>query len=176
MHYGEILTNNIANGTGVRLCLFVSGCRNHCKGCFQPETWDFCYGKEFTEKTEKFILEELEKDTYEGITILGGDPFEKENQPVVSDLIDKIRNKFRDTKNIWMYTGYIYDKDLLENGRQYTRYTDNILDKIDILVDGPFVEDLKNITLNFRGSSNQRIIKMPETRKNKIIIVSELNN
>ena len=175
MHIGEILTADTANGTGIRLSIFVSGCTNHCKGCFQPQTWDFEYGKLYTESIEKFILEELSKNYYDGLTILGGEPFEISNQRVLVDLIRKIKAEMSE-KNIWIYTGFTYDKDLIEGGCRYIECTDEILDSIDILVDGRFVEELKNIRLNFRGSSNQRIIDMKATRKNGKVELSPLNN
>ena len=175
MHIGEILTADTANGTGVRLSIFVSGCTNHCKGCFQPQTWDFEYGKLYTYSIEKFILEELSKNYYDGLTILGGEPFEISNQRVLVNLIRKIKTEMPE-KNIWIYTGFTYDKDLIKGGCRYIECTDEILDSIDILVDGKFVEELKNICLNFRGSSNQRIIDMKATRKNGEIKLSPLNN
>ena len=175
MHIGEILTADTANGTGIRLSIFVSGCTKHCKGCFQPQTWDFEYGKLYTESIEKFILEELSKNYYDGLTILGGEPFENSNQKVLVNLIRKIKTDMPE-KNIWIYTGFTYDKDLIPGGCRYIECTDEILDSIDILVDGRFVEDLKNIRLNFRGSSNQRIIDMKATRKNGEVKLSPLNN
>ena len=175
MHIGEILTADTANGTGVRLSIFVSGCTNHCKGCFQPQTWDFENGKLCTYSIEKFILEELSKNYYDGLTILGGEPFEISNQRVLVNLIRKIKTEMPE-KNIWIYTGFTYDKDLIKGGCRYIECTDEILDSIDILVDGKFVEELKNICLNFRGSSNQRIIDMKATRKNGEVKLSPLNN
>jgi anaerobic ribonucleoside-triphosphate reductase activating protein len=138
MHYGQIITTDTANGTGVRLSLFVSGCTNHCEGCFQPQTWDFCYGKPYTQETEDHIIQELSKPYYDGITILGGEPMELENQPVIYDLLTKIKEKYPD-KNIWLYTGFILDKDLVKNGRRYIpEITPKLISKIDVLVDGPF--------------------------------------
>lgn len=157
MNYCNIKEYDIADGEGVRLTLFVSGCRNHCKGCFQPETWDFNYGKEFTEEVENNILEKLSNWCYDGLTLLGGDPFEPENQKVLNPFLKKVKNEFP-LKNIWCYTGYIYDKDLVDGGKKYTDDTLDILSNIDVLVDGPFIEELKDITLKFRGSSNQRLI------------------
>ena len=157
MNYCNIKEYDIADGEGVRLTLFVSGCRNHCKGCFQPETWDFNYGKEFTEEVENNILEKLSNWCYDGLTLLGGDPFEPENQKVLNPFLKKVKNEFP-LKNIWCYTGYIYDKDLVDGGKKYNDDTLDILSNIDVLVDGPFIEELKDITLKFRGSSNQRLI------------------
>ena len=165
MYYGEIKKLDIANGDGVRVSLFVSGCRIHCPGCFNAMTWDFCYGKEFTQDTEKEIIEALEKDFISGLTVLGGEPFEPENQKVLAPFLKKVKELFP-KKNIWCYSGYIYETELLaENGKAHTEVTEEMLSYIDVLVDGPFVEELKDISLVFRGSSNQRILKLAELRK-----------
>ena len=152
MHYGAIKKTDIANGLGVRVSLFVSGCRNHCKGCFQPQTWDFEYGKPFTKETEYEILEALCPDWIQGLSILGGEPMEAENQEILLPFLKRVRRE-RSDKDIWLYTGYVYeaikDSELL-------RY-------VDILVDGPFIESMKNPSLAFRGSSNQRILNVPES-------------
>ncbi len=175
MHFGAILTADSANGVGIRLSLFVSGCTNKCKNCFQPETWDFEYGKLFTKETQDYIIGEVSKSYYDGLTILGGEPFEPENQMEIVKLIRRMKKECKN-KTIWMYTGFSYDDELCVGGRKHTDVTDEILDNIDILVDGRFVEELKSLNLNFRGSSNQRIIDMKETRKAKRIVLSELNN
>ncbi|MCR5763110.1 MAG: anaerobic ribonucleoside-triphosphate reductase activating protein [Treponema sp.] len=159
MRYGAIKKFDVADGEGVRVSLFVSGCRNRCKGCFQPETWDFCYGEEFTWQTEDEIVEALEPDFISGLTVLGGEPFEEENQIVLTPFLRRIREKFPD-KNIWCYTGYVYDKDLQPGGRKHIYCTDEMLSYIDVLIDGPFIEELKDISLSFRGSSNQRILHL----------------
>ena len=165
MYYGEIKKLDIANGDGVRVSLFVSGCRIHCPGCFNAMTWDFCYGKEFTQDTEKEIIDALEKDFISGLTVLGGEPFEPENQKVLAPFLKKVKELFP-KKNIWCYSGYIYETELLaENGKAHTEVTEEMLSYIDVLVDGPFVEELKDISLVFRGSSNQRILKLAELRK-----------
>lgn len=170
LHYANIKTNDIANGPGIRLSLFVSGCTNHCKDCFNKETWDFNFGTEYTAETEQFILSELSKERYDGITILGGEPFEKENQPTVLNLIQKIR-KILPTRTIWIYTGFTYEKDLNPGGKRYIPgTTDQILSTIDVLVDGRFEKDLYSIMLVFRGSSNQRIIDMKKSNYDNIII------
>ena len=174
MHVGEILIADSANGTGVRVSVFVSGCTNHCKGCFQPQTWDFEYGRPYTQEIEDFIITELGKAYYEGLTILGGEPFEISNQGPVAGLIRRVKKELPD-KTIWMYTGFTYDKDLVPGGCRYTEHTDEILDSIDVLVDGRFVEELKSILLNFRGSANQRIIDMKETRRIGELVLSPLN-
>ena len=175
MHYGQIMLADSANGEGIRLSLFVSGCTNCCKGCFQPETWNFSFGEEFDEKIENFILTELEKDYYSGITLLGGEPFETDNQRGLINLIRKFKKKFP-KKSIWCYTGFTYDNDLIPGGKRYCEVTDEMLDSIDILVDGKFVLELKNPSLKFKGSENQRIIDMKETRKTGKVVLSPLNN
>ena len=161
MNYGEIKKYDIANGPGVRVTLFVSGCRHHCKGCFNAETWDFHYGNPYTEKTEKEILDALNHPYIAGLTLLGGEPFEPENQRELVKLLKKVR-KMYPKKNIWFYTGYTYDKDLLEGGKVYTPFTEEMLSYIDTLVDGQFIESQKDITLKFRGSANQRILDLNE--------------
>lgn len=176
MHVGEVMTADVANGEGMRVSVFVSGCRNHCKGCFQPQTWDFNYGREYTPEIEQFIIDELSKSYYDGITILGGDPMEPENQEPVLRLLRRIKKELPD-KNVWAYTGYVYDRDLVPGGKRFVDgVTRELLESIDILIDGRFVEELKNLMLNFRGSSNQRIIKMKETLEIGQVVLSELNN
>lgn len=175
MYFGAVLTADMANGPGIRLSLFVSGCTNHCKGCFQPETWDFSYGKEYTNEVEDYLINEVSQSYYQGLTILGGEPFEPENQEVIVALIRRMRKECPE-KDIWVYSGFNYEVDLSPGGSRYTDVTDEILDHIDVLVDGRFEEELKSLRLNFRGSSNQRIIDMVETRKQGKIILSALNN
>lgn len=171
MNYGNIKNTDIANGEGIRVSLFVSGCTHHCKNCFNPETWDFCYGKPFTEEVEESIIKMLEPDYVNGLTLLGGEPMEPQNQKALLPFIKKVREKFGNKKNIWCYTGFIFDKDLTPNGRVYCDATSELLNNIDVLVDGPFIEDLKNLSLKFRGSSNQRIINLPETFKTNEIVL-----
>lgn len=175
MHIGEIITADSANGLGIRVSIFVSGCTNRCKGCFQPQTWDFEYGRPYTPEIEELIIDELSKSYYDGLTILGGEPFEKSNQREIVKLIRRIKKELPD-RNIWIYTGFTYDKDLVKGGCRYIECTDEILDNTDIIVDGRFVEELKKITLKFRGSSNQRIIDMRRTRAEGKVVLSELNN
>ena len=176
MHVGEVMTADVANGEGMRVSVFVSGCRNHCKGCFQPQTWDFNYGREYTPEIEQFIIDELSKSYYDGITILGGDPMEPENQEPVLRLLRRIKKELPD-KNVWAYTGYVYDRDLVPGGKRFVDgVTRELLESIDILIDGRFVEELKNLMLNFRGSGNQRIIKMKETLETGKVVLTELNN
>ena len=164
MNYGAIKKFDVADGEGVRVSLFVSGCRNYCKGCFQPETWDFSYGEEFTVDTEKEILEALKPDFISGFSILGGDPFEEENQEILAPFLEKIKKAYP-SKNIWCWTGYIYDRDLQTGQRKHTEFTDRMLFCIDVLVDGPFIEEEKNLMLEFRGSANQRILRLSEMRQ-----------
>lgn len=175
MYYGNIKKYDIADGEGVRVTLFVSGCTNCCKGCFQKETWDFHYGRPYTSDTEQEILEALNSDYIQGLTLLGGEPFEESNQRVLVHLLKKVRETYP-TKDIWSYTGFIYDKDLVKGGRKYTEVTDEMLSYLDVLVDGPFIEEQKNIRLNFRGSTNQRIINMKQTLKEGKVVLSPLNN
>lgn len=174
MNYGRIRNHDIANGIGVRCTLFVSGCRNHCPGCFQPETWDFDYGQAFDRKAEDEILKDLEPDYVSGLTVLGGEPFEEENQAVLVHFLKRVKDAFPCSKDIWAYTGYVY-KDLLPGGRKHTVYTDEMLSYIDILVDGPFVESQKDLMLRFRGSANQRIIDMNQTKQTGKLVLSGMN-
>jgi anaerobic ribonucleoside-triphosphate reductase activating protein len=162
MYYGALKKTDIANGPGVRVSLFVSGCRHHCRDCFNPETWNFDYGTKFTEDTAAEILEALSPDYIKGITILGGEPFEPENQRGLLELYRSLRANYP-KKTVWVYTGYTLERDLLSEGSVRTEVTDEILSMIDVLVDGEFVLEQKNITLNFRGSENQRIIRLPES-------------
>ena len=173
MYYSEIKNCDIANGTGVRVTLFVSGCRNRCKGCFQPETWDFCHGSEFDEAAENKILEYMKPGYIAGLTLLGGDPFEEENQAGLIDFLRTVKRQYPE-KNIWAFTGYLYE-DLLEGGRKHTEFTDEMLSYINMLIDGPFIEEKKDLMLKFRGSENQRLIDMDETRKAGSLVLSPLN-
>ena len=168
MNICEIMKADCANGPGVRVSLFVSGCTNHCKGCFNPETWDFNYGVPWTPALEQYLLDELKKSFYDGLTILGGEPFEFVNQAALFPLIERVRQTMPE-KTIWIYTGFTYETDLSPGGVRYGPYTDRILDAADILVDGRFDLRLKNILLRFRGSENQRIIDLPNTRKNETV-------
>lgn len=161
MYYGKIRNNDISNGSGVRVSLFVSGCRNHCKGCFQPETWDFKYGTLYTKETEKQIIGYLSQPYIKGLTVLGGEPFEPENQRELVRLLRKVRTVFPE-KDVWCYTGYTLERLRTEGARCRCEVTDEMLSLIDMLVDGRYEESLKDISLKFRGSSNQRIINMKE--------------
>jgi anaerobic ribonucleoside-triphosphate reductase activating protein len=175
MNYGQIIKADCANGIGIRVSLFVSGCTNHCPGCFQPETWDFGYGLEYTPEVEQSLIDELGKPYYNGLTILGGEPFEPSNQQELVKLIRRVKQELPG-KDIWIYTGFTFDQDLVPGGCRYTEVTDEILDHTDILVDGRFIQEKKNIMLNFRGSENQRIIDMKKTRAEGTIVLSPLND
>jgi anaerobic ribonucleoside-triphosphate reductase activating protein len=156
MKYGNIKFVDSSNGQGVRVSLYVSGCRNHCKGCFNEATWDFDYGEEFTPIQENEIIEACKKSFISGLTILGGEPMEEVNVTSVSDLIDSVRWVYGDTKSIWLYTGYTFEELVTKDKEVYR----NILNKIDCLVDGAYIDELKDMSLQYRGSSNQRIIKI----------------
>jgi anaerobic ribonucleoside-triphosphate reductase activating protein len=170
MYYGNIKQYDIADGEGVRTTLFVSGCTNCCKGCFQPETWDFNYGKPYTEETENSLMEMLADENIQGLTLLGGEPFEPENQRVLVKLLRRVKKELPH-KDIWSYTGFVYERDLLEGCRKHTEVTDEMLSYIDVLVDGPFIEEKKNISLQFRGSENQRVIDLKKTLAAKEVVL-----
>ncbi len=175
MYLAEMITADDANGPGIRVSIFVSGCTNHCPGCFQPETWDFHYGVPYDAAMEERILKELGKPYYAGLTILGGEPFEPENQRELVKLIRKVRKQFPH-RTIWMYTGFAYEFDLIPGGEKYIEVTDEILDNIDVLVDGRFVLEKRNLMLRFRGSENQRIIDMKRTRELKSVVLDPLQD
>ena len=168
MYYSAIKYRDIANGLGVRTVLFVSGCRNCCKGCFQPETWNFCNGQIFDKAAEDAILESLQPSYIKGLTLLGGDPFEPENQVGLIEFVRRVKKECPD-KDIWAYTGYQLDRDLIPGGRLYTEVTRELLSYIDVLVDGPFIEEKKSLSLKFKGSANQRVIDMDAYRKEGIL-------
>lgn len=163
MHYGNLRKCDIANGIGIRVTLFVSGCTNRCKGCFQPETWDFCYGKEYTQEVEDEIVAALKLPGRRGLTVLGGEPFEPSNQREIVKLMRRVRAEMPD-KDIWCYTGFVYENLINESFEKHCEVTDEMLSYIDVLVDGPFIEELKDLTLEYRGSKNQRILNMREMR------------
>lgn len=172
MHYGEIKKRDIANGWGVRVSLFVSGCRNACPNCFNRDTWDFKFGAPFTDSTVEEILEALEPDYINGFTILGGEPMEPENQEELLKLTARIKEEFPN-KDIWCFTGFTYEELHSENCRANTEYLQPLLLNIDILVDGRYLEALKNISLQFRGSENQRVIDLNATREQGEIVIWE---
>ena len=161
MYYGNIKKLDVANGEGIRTTLFVSGCRNHCERCFQPETWAFDYGKPFTEETVQALLDSLKPSYVNGITLLGGEPFEPENQRELVKLLRRVRAEYPN-KNVWAYSGYTLEE-LRGEGHPRCEVTEEMLSMIDVLVDGRFVEALKDIALKFRGSSNQRIIDVKKS-------------
>ena len=182
MNYASIRTCDIANGEGVRVTLFVSGCTHRCKGCFNPDQWDFDYGELFTREVEDRILKDLEPSYIAGLSILGGEPMEPSNQRVLVPFLRRFREKFGETKTLWVYTGCMVEElrscDVEKLGtdaaqplnpstsqpsRWHTEVTDEFLKMIDVLVDGPFIEELKDISLQFRGSSNQRILKLKQS-------------
>lgn len=172
MNYANIKTYSIENGTGVRVSLFVSGCTHHCKDCFNEQAWDFGYGAPFTEETENAVIEALAPDYMAGITLLGGEPMEPVNQRGLLPLLKRIRKELPQ-KTVWAYTGYVYE-DLLEGGRAHCEVTEELLSLCDILVDGPFIAEKKNISLRFRGSENQRIIDLKTTRETgKVVLAME---
>ena len=172
MNYAEIKTFDVANGPGVRLSLFVSGCTHRCPGCFNEEAWDFNYGKPFTQDTIDHIINTLAFDSYKGVTFLGGEPLEPVNQKGLLPLARKLKETYPQ-KTIWCFTGYIFEKDVM--GRMYRECpeTKELLSYIDVLVDGPFIESRKNLNLVFRGSDNQRLIRLPETLKSGNITLWE---
>ncbi len=173
MNYATIKYNDIANGIGVRTSLFVSGCTHHCKGCFNSVAWDFMYGEPFTEDVENAILKSLDTEFNDGLTLLGGEPFEPQNQAVLLPFLKKVKKAFPN-KTIWCYTGYIMDTDLLKPSKAKTVHTKEMLSLIDVLVDGPFIEEQKNISLRFKGSENQRIIDVKESLKQNKVVLFEI--
>ena len=173
MHYGEIKNCDIANGLGVRVTLFVSGCTNHCENCFQPQTWAFDYGKPFTRAIEDEIIESLKPPYVRGLTLLGGEPFEPENQRVLAPFLKRVREECPG-KDIWCFTGYTLDGELWKESRARCECTEEMLSQIDVLVDGRYVDALRNLALTFRGSENQRIIDLNQTRaQGKIVLWEE---
>ena len=161
MNYANIKKYDVANGVGVRVSLFVSGCTHHCKGCFNAEAWDFAYGQPYTEATEEEILAALSHEYIAGLSLLGGEPFEPQNQRALLPLLRKFRERYPQ-KSVWCYSGYTLETDIL-TGRAHCEAMDEMLSYIDILVDGEFVEEKKDLKLRFRGSSNQRIIAVKRT-------------
>ena len=173
MNYAEIKNVDIANGPGVRISLFVSGCPHHCKGCFNEVTWDFTYGKPYTQETINHILELLKPDYIKGITFLGGEPMAPSNQESVLNTMRQIKEHYTN-KDIWLYTGYLLDTDIMGKMVDTLPHTSEILSYIDVLVDGPFIEEQKNLNLQFKGSENQRIIDMKKTLSSgSIVLLSE---
>jgi len=169
MNYGEIKKTDIANGAGVRVSLFVSGCRHHCPDCFNSMTWDFGYGGEYTKQTEDMIMSYLAPEYIAGLTLIGGEPFEPENQKQLLLLTDRVKKELPH-KNIWCYSGFTFEE-ILKGSRASTDISRALLENIDVLVDGKFERDKKDIRLKFRGSTNQRIIDVKQTfLQNKIVL------
>lgn len=164
MNYAGLKTTDIANGPGVRVTLFVSGCRRHCKNCFNKETWDFNYGNPFEKETMNTIIDALSKEYIEGFSLLGGEPFEKENRETVLNIVRTVKEKFPN-KTIWCYSGFTFEE-LVDDAR-------NILEYVDVLVDGAFIEEKKNLRLQFRGSENQRLIDVKKTLDSGEITLAE---
>lgn len=169
MNYAEIKKCDVANGPGVRVSLFVSGCTHHCKGCFNQETWDFNYGKTFTDETRDQIISYLEPEYINGLTLLGGEPLEHINQKGLLPLLRKVKNTYPD-KDIWCFTGYDFEKDVTGRMSREWEETKEFLSYIDVMVDGEFMADKKDLTLVFKGSSNQRTIMVQESLKTGKIV------
>ena len=163
MNYGTIKAVDIADGIGVRVTLFVSGCTHHCKGCFNPETWDFAYGTPYTAETEEQLIKLLSPHYIRGLTLLGGEPFEPENQRILTGLLRRVRKELPQ-KDIWCYSGYTFEE-LRGESRARCEVTDEMLSLLDVLVDGEFVEAKRNLMLRFRGSENQRLLDVPASLK-----------
>ncbi len=170
MYYGEIKNCDIANGVGVRVTLFVSGCTNKCWGCFQPQTWDFEYGQPFTAETEDELMRLLRPAYIKGLTLLGGEPFEPDNQRALLPFIKRVRSELPE-KDIWVFSGFTYEELNTPGAHPSCEVTAEMLSLIDILVDGRYEEELKNISLKFRGSSNQRIIDLKKTRESGEVVL-----
>lgn len=168
MNYASILPLDIANGSGIRVSVFVSGCTHHCNGCFNQSAWDFEYGEPFTEDTIQYIISLMRKEQITGLTVLGGEPFEPANQPAVAELLRRVRTEYPE-KSLWAYTGYLYE-DIAGGKVGDPETAREILSLLDVLVDGPFVEELKDLSLVFRGSSNQRIIDLESTSEGSVVL------
>lgn len=175
MNYADIKQYDVANGLGIRVSIFVSGCTHHCKNCFNPETWDFNFGKPFTDKEIEKILEYLSPDYVSGLAVLGGEPFEPVNQEGLLPLLRAVKATYPE-KDIWCYSGYLFDKQIRDEMCQRSDITKEMLSYIDILVDGRFVEEKKNLRLRFRGSENQRIIDVKKSLESGNVIHWEHEN
>ena len=172
MNYADIKRVDVANGEGVRVSLFVSGCNHHCKGCFNECAWDFNYGNKFTDKNIDEVINYLDHDHIEGLSLLGGEPLEYVNQEGILPLVKRVKEKFPN-KNIWCYTGFDFEKDVVEKMSKDNETTKELLNYIDVIVDGKFEENKKNLKLKFRGSSNQRIIDVKESLKEHKVVQIE---
>lgn len=174
MNFGQIYYADVANGPGCRTSFFVSGCRHHCKGCFNAETWNFDYGHLYTDEVENELVESIKESYIDGISILGGEPMEPENQPYIKKLVERVRKEVPESKT-WVYSGYTWEELTDENNKScHTADTMDILRNIDVLVDGEFHEDEKDITLLFRGSANQRLIDVQATLEQHEIVLMEM--
>ena len=172
MNYATIKPRDIANGPGVRVSLFVSGCTHRCPGCFNEEAWDFDYGQPFDQSTIDEILGLLQPDYVQGLTLLGGEPFDPRNQPAIVELLRQIKAKYPQ-KSIWAFSGYPFDRDILPGRLGDPTITREYLSYLDVLVDGPFIQSRKNLTLRFRGSDNQRLIDVPESLSRGEVVIWE---
>ena len=172
MNYATIKNNDIANGPGVRVSLFVSGCTHRCPGCFNQEAWDFAYGQPFTQETIDMILDMLKPAHIRGLTLLGGEPFEPQNQPAVVELLRQVKAKYSD-KSIWAYSGYLFDRDILAGRLGPREITDEYVGYLDVIVDGRFVQSKKNLSLRFRGPDNQRLIDVKASLKAGEVILCQ---
>lgn len=172
MNYATIKNCDIANGPGVRVSLFVSGCTHHCKGCFNEVAWDFHYGEPFTQETVNTIVNMLAPSYVQGLTLLGGEPFEPQNQGPIVELLRQIKEKYPN-KSIWAFSGYLFDRDILSGRLGDFAITKEYLSYLDVLVDGPFILEKKNLSLRFRGSENQRLIDVPASLASGTIVLWE---
>lgn len=173
MNYADIKVADVANGLGVRVSLFVSGCNHHCKGCFNEDAWNFNYGKEFTEETIEEIIKDLDNPYMSGLSLLGGEPLEYENQKGILPLVKRVKEVYPD-KNIWCYTGFTFDRDVINGMCNKWDETKELVSYIDVIVDGKFEEDKKSLSLKFRGSKNQRIIDVKKSLKDNKVVEYEV--
>lgn len=174
MNYADIKQYDVANGPGIRVSVFVSGCTHGCKGCFNAEAWDFSYGMPFTEDTIETVIEYMKPSYVNGLTVLGGEPMDPKNQPGVAALVKKVKEVYKE-KSIWLFSGYDFEKDILGWMQETIPETKEILSCLEVLVDGEFIEELKDLSLRFKGSSNQRTILVQESQKNREIVLYDLN-
>ncbi len=170
MNYCELKLNDVANGPGVRVSLFVSGCTHHCKGCFNEESWDFNAGREFTEETIETIISAMDHDYIKGITLLGGEPFERTNQQGLLPLLRMIKDKYPN-KDVWCFTGYLFDRDIMGHMFNEWEETPEMLKMIDVLVDGEFILEKRNLMLKFKGSENQRTIDVKKSLESGEVVL-----
>lgn len=172
MNYATIKNCDIANGPGVRVSLFVSGCTHHCKGCFNEVAWDFDYGEPFTQQTIDTILKMLSPGHVKGLTLLGGEPFEPQNQPAILQLLRQMKQQYPE-KTVWAFSGYLFDRDILPGKLGDPEITKEFISYVDVLVDGPFIEAKKDLMLRFRGSSNQRLIDVKQSLATGTVVLWE---